>query len=432
MNSFYTSLENKIQRVHNRLAPVAAKIENQKYMSSLKNGLNDLTFLLLAGSFFLVLWIILQYISPTSLRLQNVLEMPIFLTYGMISFYAAISISYRHAKRIEAPVVPSIFGSVVITGIATGGGNMATFEVNQFGSKGLLISMIASFVTVELIKKVYRQKWRKKCEHIPGGSIQTLQLFMPVVLLSFILLLVNEWILHHTDQANVSDLIFSFILQGIHFLDSPLIVFTIVFLEMLLWYIGINGYAVLAGFVLPLATFYLSENVKSLMNGREAEYIFTPNFWDYFASLSGSGLVGALVILALLSRVKRLRNIGKTALIPSVFNISEPILYGMPICFNIYFFVPFVIGTPLLATFQWYVFKWGFVNVPVVHMADAPLPVAQYVSTMDWRALILLVVVFILAIAMYYPFFRMYEKSILEQQNQQQDDDQYAKLDLDF
>ncbi|MFZ7946252.1 PTS sugar transporter subunit IIC [Neobacillus sp. 19] len=435
MKSLLSFIDKRIPTIQKAIAPFAGRLEKQKHLASIKNGMQDLTAVLLIGSFFFVISFILQYLQKNfgllgSLKL-DLLNIPVQLTFGMLSIYAAVSVSYRHARRIDAPIIPSIFSSVFIVGVAVGGITPTGIDYGNFDTGGFLIALIVSLLTVEVLNKCTKYNLTAKFKHIPEGSVHTFQFVMPVVLLSAAFLAINLLIETTTKQTNVSEWIFHYLFWGIESIDTPVMVFILVFLEMLFWFIGINGYAVLAGFILPFATFYLGEDLSAVMNGGTPEYIFTPNFWDYFASLSGAGIAGALVLLALGSKVNEIKSVGKTSIIPSLFSITEPILYGLPIAFNIYLFIPFVIGTPILATLQWYIFKWGFVNFPVVHVADAPIPLAQVLSTMDWRALIMMIVVFILAVIMYYPFFKLYEKSVMEEQNNQ-DNDRYADLDLDF
>lgn len=211
-------------------------------------------------------------------------------------------------------------------------------------------------------------------------------------------------------------------------IDHPLWVFLIVFLEMLLWYIGVNGYGILAPLVLLFAVSNLNTNFYALANGEAPQFIFTPNFWDYFLSVSGSGITGALVILSLCSQKSSLKALGLTAVKGAFFSISEPIVFGIPIVMNPYFFLPFVVGTPLLGVFQWFVFKQGWVAYPTYFVADLPLPLASFLATMDWRSLILTIITIGLATLMYWPFYHAFEKNYLEKNDQDHDQD----LDLDF
>lgn len=434
MGFTFAGLEKRISALQKKIAPVATRIEQQKHLATIKNGVKDLTFVLLAGSFFLMIYILINYLENsweiTIMDNKQWLQIPIQLTFGLLSLYAAITVSYRHAKLYDMSILTPIFASVIITGIATGTIGINGIDIQQLDSKGFLLAILISLLIVEIYRKCFQWETKGIWSNIPEGTVQTVLQLLPVLGLASLFLIINSLFYYFTDYANGLNFLFGIVLSKITYLDTPLMVFLIVFIEMLFWYIGINGYAVLASFVLPVATFYLGENVKLTMAGEEAIYIFTPNFWDYFVSLTGAGIVGALVMLALLSKQARFKSVGKTAVVPSIFSITEPILYGLPVCFNVYLFIPFVIGTPILATLQWFVFKWGWVNLPIVHVADGPSPLVQLISTMDFRAIILIVVIFLLAVAMYYPFFKMYEKSVAKQEEEK--DSRFDDLDLDF
>ena len=134
-----------------------------------------------------------------------------------------------------------------------------------------------------------------------------------------------------------------------------------------------------------------------------------------------------------MSKSKELKAAGKASIIPAIFNISEPVVYGFPVAYNPYLFIPFVIGTPILSVFSYYVFKFGFVNKPVVNVGGMPSPIAQYLITMDWKGPVYAVIIVILGIFMYYPFFKMYEKSVLaEEEKVVEVNKELEELDLDF
>ncbi len=119
-----------------------------------------------------------------------------------------------------------------------------------------------------------------------------------------------------------------------------MMVFVIVFLEMFLWYMGINGYGILAPIVLLFAISNLNANFQAIATGEAPQFIFTPNFWDYFLSVTGSGITGAIVILSLLSKKTTLKNLGRTAASGTLFSVSEPIVFGIPVVMNPYFLSP--------------------------------------------------------------------------------------------
>ena len=420
----------RIAKVQRHLTPLSQKIENQRYLSSIKKGMMDLNIVLLVGSIFTmalylsqVNWFGTSILKETTSFLQAMS----WVTYGLLGIYLTVSISYHHSKKINAPLFFSIFLSIVAV-ITSHLALMNTYEFGEIKINNLFITLLVSLLTVELTGKVTNKKDNLLFSWIPIGSRKTsYQMFFSISYLVALTILFKGYHIY-INQSNVGNLLL-WIIGG---LDTPIIIFIIVFLEMLLWFIGLNGYSILAAIVLPIATNNLILNMDLIQQGKEATHIFTPNFWDFFIGMSGSGLVGSLAVLALFSRVKSIKEKGRIAIIPSIFHISEPILYGLPIAYNPYFFIPFVIGSPLLAVVQWLIFKYGFVNVPSYHVADLPLPLAQVLSTMDWRAIILVIFIFALSILMYYPFFKMYEKKVIETELINSKDERFSDLDLDF
>lgn len=200
---------------------------------------------------------------------------------------------------------------------------------------------------------------------------------------------------------------------------------------------GLNGYAIIVGFTLPFMTYYLAENANTFMAGGVPQFIFTENWWGYFLACTGSGVTGAIAILALFSKSKTLKATGKATIVPAFFNISEPVVYGFPVAYNPYLFIPFVIGTPLLGMFTYFIFDMGWVRAPIASVGGMPTPVAQYLVTLDWKAVLLVPLILGLAILMYYPFFKIYEKSVMEKDQEgvtenEKNNDVLEGLDLDF
>jgi lactose/cellobiose-specific phosphotransferase system IIC component len=119
-------------------------------------------------------------------------------------------------------------------------------------------------------------------------------------------------------------------------------------LAQLLWLLGIHGpnalYFVQQHVLEPAA----SANVAALALAARPPYIFTHEFFSAFARMGGSGGTLSLIFaLLLVSRTARQRKFALIMLLPALFNVNEPILFGLPLVLNPAYAVPFVL-TPLL------------------------------------------------------------------------------------
>ncbi|WP_342269246.1 PTS transporter subunit EIIC [Spiroplasma endosymbiont of Aspidapion aeneum] len=104
----------------------------------------------------------------------------------------------------------------------------------------------------------------------------------------------------------------------------------------------------------------------------------------------GTGDTGALTIAILLfSKYKPYRKIAKIEVVPAIFNINEPLVFGLPIAFNFVWAIPYCLFTTIFAILITYLPKLHIVR-PDVATSNAYLPLwlAGYFNTgMDWRVL---------------------------------------------
>ena len=439
MNKKNGAMDKLVTFLEKYLEPIAAKIENQRHISTIKNGMIALMAVLMVGSFSLIIMAIGGMFPAGSViklffeKYNTVIAMPFTFTFGFLSVYCAISISYNHARQLKIPFLHAIIGGVLTTlvlniKIVDGQPNIEFLD-----SRGLFIAIFASLITVETIAFFMKRKITIRIKGLPDGIAQTFEAIIPLVTVLFGAVIIDTLVMHFTGGSNLPEAFTKFLAPSINSIDTPYAVFLISFLEMIFWFIGLNGYAILIGFVLPFMTQYLGENAAAYAAGLPIPHVFAPNFWDYFLGFSGSGVTGALVILALCSKSKELKAIGKASFIPAIFTISEPVVFGLPIVYNPYLFIPFVFGTPILGVFSYYVFRLGIVRPPIANVGGTPIPLAQYLSTMDWRAVVFGFVILGLAVCMYYPFFKMYEKKVLQEESEVSDRQKALdSLDLDF
>ena len=151
------------------------------------------------------------------------------------------------------------------------------------------------------------------------------------------------------------------------------------------------------------------------MAGADLSNIFTTPFWTYFVIIGGSGSVLALAFLMMRSKSKQLSTVGKIGLIPSFFGISEPMIFGTPLMLNPIFFFPFIFTSVFNAVVTYLCMSWGIVGKTfAVFSWQMPSPIGAFLSTMDWRAVVLVLVLIVLDGIMYYPFLKVYEKNLVQ------------------
>ncbi len=117
------------------------------------------------------------------------------------------------------------------------------------------------------------------------------------------------------------------------------------------------------------------------------------------------------------SKAKSLNSVGKVSIIPSLFGINEPLIFGTPIILNPFMFIPFVFGPLICTTIVYLTMNLGLVGKPIANPPGfLPPGVSAFLMTLDWKAVALVFVLLILQTVFYYPFFKMMEKEELQKE----------------
>ncbi|MFN2528500.1 MAG: PTS transporter subunit EIIC [Candidatus Baltobacteraceae bacterium] len=212
---------------------------------------------------------------------------------------------------------------------------------------------------------------------------------------------------HH---LSLSDAVLA-LLRPLAFLgDTYLALILITCVETLLWTGGVHGPALVAGIITPVYLVLQQQNTTAYYDHAPLPHIVVTSLF-LFVFPGGAGATLPLVVLLLFSRVERLRKVARYTLLPSICNINEPLLFGLPLVLNPFLAVPFVLAPAVLATVTFAAVKWGFVRAPAFYYPSSiPSLLSTYLATLDWRAVILVSVNIAIAGAIYFPFVRAYER----------------------
>ncbi|NEG71605.1 PTS sugar transporter subunit IIC [Bifidobacterium ramosum] len=198
----------------------------------------------------------------------------------------------------------------------------------------------------------------------------------------------------------------------------------IIVLMSLLFWCGIHGANVVSGVVTPLLLANTLSNQKLFDAGvtpytkANGYHYLTPQVIDCFCKYSGVGLtVGLLVAALLFAKSEQLRTVSKLSIVPGIFGINEPVIFGLPIVFNPIMLIPFVL-TPLVAMVIMYgAISIGFIApFGAVQVPWTTPPIISGIILGGWKAALLQVIIGVIAVFIYMPFVKMQDKICLEQE----------------
>lgn len=422
----------------NKLLPVANKISRQRHLLSIRDSFLTVLPVTLLGGVASILSsppVDSKSIQATNIlnkfllawcgfanHYSSVLNWLYAVTLGSYALYVCIGIAYYLSKsyKIE-PFIPTLT-SLVCFMIVTAVPGELSFDkkeilINHFDGKGLFTGMLTALIVVELFRFLKNKKvgYIKMPDTVPPALVASFEALAPVMITVFAFFLANSIIVKVSGNP-IPKAVLSIMAPAIKSADNVFVVFIITVLTQFLWFFGIHDAAI--GTVIgPIRDHNLAMNASAAMAHQALPYIFTTPFWVYFVVIGGSGATFGLVLMLLTSKSKQLKTVGKLGFLPSLFGINEPVLFGVPLVLNPLFFIPFILAESLNAAIAFLLTQFGVIGRTYI-MGGWNLfsPIGAFISTMDWKALVLVIALIVMDILIYLPFFKVYEKKLIKEE----------------
>lgn len=167
----------------------------------------------------------------------------------------------------------------------------------------------------------------------------------------------------------------------------------------------------------PIFMAGIQANIDAVASGGVATNIVTSEsvFTLAFITMGGMCCTLGLNVLMCFSKSKQLKTLGRVFIIPSIFNINEPIMYGGAVVMNPILMIPSWINSIIGPIYVWILMSTGLLNIPekMIQVGQIPAPICSVMVTEDMRALLWWAILFVIYLIVWYPFFKAYEKEKL-------------------
>jgi len=423
-----TISESLFNAIENTISPIAAKLSSQRHVVAIKDGFISSMPFLIVGSFMLLFahppfsansqWGFAQWWLGIVERHTDQIMMPYNMTMGIMAVYIAAAIAYNLAQSYKMNGFMAAMLSLMAFLVVASPQSNSALPVGSLGGEGIFTAILVSLYSTELMHFLQKHNIGFKLpEQVPPKIRQSFDLLIPILAI-FITLFPLSLYIQHQFGLLLPQAIMSIFAPIISASDSLPAILIAVLLCHLLWFAGIHGAVIVGGILQAFWLTNLGINQQELNAGQPITQIFIEPFWQFFIVVGGSGSTMGLVFLYLRSRSAHLRSIGKLGLVPSMFNINEPVIFGSPVVMNPLLFIPFITAPLVNAIIAYTATRTSLVN-HVISLAPwtTPGPIGAAWSTgWDYRAIILVGVLLCVSTLIYYPFFKMYEKQLLEQE----------------
>lgn len=400
----------------------------------------------IVGSMFLVFNVLPQtfkflegFFNSTVFKVSELYMLANSTTMGLLALYFCIVFGYEYTKIIGeeedldlAPMsgallsmfaffmsIPQLVmekGSMVrvndveasiINGWEIGGDGVA-----RLGTVGIFTGIVMSVLAVQLYRLCVSKRWIISMpEEVPLGVARAFTALIPAFLVAFVVLILNGiFVAMGTDIFKLIQVPFGFVTN---LTNSWLGILVIYFLIHALWLVGIHGATIIFSLLTPITLGNLTENAAG------GNFPLAGEFNNAFVIIGGSGAtLGFTLFLVYMAKSKQLRILGKASIVPALFNINEPILFGVPMIYNPYLAIPFFLAPMTTATIAYFATKLEIIRPMIANMPwPSPVGIGAFIGTGgDWKAGVVAFICAIVAFFIYLPFARSYDNRLVKQE----------------
>ncbi|RMC51477.1 MULTISPECIES: PTS sugar transporter subunit IIC [Lactobacillus] len=409
-------MHNIMTIVQQKLMPKLAKIGNLKYMVVLRDGMIITIPFTIFGSIFMIIaqlpipgWAnIIKPFAPA-------LNACVTVTFGILALIVAMGISYQAAKANKMdPMSTTAVGTIAFL-MAMLNKNLA-IDPAQLGSGGIFTAIVICILVVEVMNFCIKHHWVITLpDSVPPAVANSFSSLIPGATALLVVWLIR--VVCNIDINSVITTIFSPLVVG---LSSIWGVELAIFLVCLLWSVGIHGTNIVGSIYTPVFLTFLTQNINAVAKGQAPTNITSEGFLNFGMTIGGTGAILGLVLCMFTAKSKRYKAMRNLSLMPAIFNISEPIMFGVPVVLNPTLMIPFILTPMILQFITYFLMKFHIIGMIVAQVPwTTPTIISGFLMTGgDWKAAVWQAIELVLAVLAYYPFFKSLDKQAVKEEQE--------------
>ncbi|PGM59743.1 PTS cellobiose transporter subunit IIC [Bacillus sp. AFS053548] len=420
-----------------KFLPIASKIGNQRHLLALRDGIMFAMPLMIIGSFFIIVaWLEADWYQNFMAKVfgenWNAFGDIVYNgSMGIIALVAVFGVAYSLAssykvdkKNIDGvPAGVLALASYLIVNIMStfkdGKETVSAWSPDLFGAQYLFVGLIIAIITAE----IYRYFLQKKIiitlpDTVPPTVSRSFTALIPgfVIILFFLLV---RYGFSHTGWGDFATFVHKVVTQPFTILGSTYVgTLVACLMEHLLWSFGIHGSSIITSVMEPIWITNADANLEALKAGKTLPHIITYTFYENGIWMGGSGATLPVAIyMTFLAKSKLLKKVGRLAIGPSIFNVNEPIMFGVPIVLNPFLMIPYILAPVAVLTITYFGTAMGIFphTTGTIIPWTTPYFISGYLMTGGKiMGVVMQLVAFAVASIIWFPFIRIWDKKNLE------------------
>ena len=359
---------NKLEKTFHKINPLIVWLGKSPWLQAISISMVSTVAITLIGSLSVLLMVlpidsVHQFFVSSSM-------MPVFnnvttSTLGILAIYVTFFMARNLVRQYNVDTdstlsgVAAVMAFLIVTPMADESGAITAIPLTWLGVQGVFSAMLIGLGVGRLFIFTIQRGWTLRLpKGVPPMIGRVFEGLLPFVLVGIVFLLINRLFMA-TPWENIHQCIYTLIQQPLKGLGGSLWAFLLVTLVMqLMWFLGIHGTNVVLPLVTPIWLAMDLENLDAWRNGLEMPNVLGLAFFNI---VTWSGLALGLVLLMCLSKSKQFNQMGRLALMPALFGITEPVIFGTPLVMNYRLMVPFVTNNAIAIVIAWLLIKLGLV-----------------------------------------------------------------------
>ncbi|WP_066186355.1 MULTISPECIES: PTS sugar transporter subunit IIC [Gracilibacillus] len=400
---------NKLIEYMNRsFAPKMNKITRNAWVSAIQESIMGVLPLILVGS-LITLIMILNDVIPNMPNLQPISDFSFGLMSLFISFLAPYFIMEK-LKKNDRKLIAGLTGAAMFLLLLSPTFNedgQIIFSFERFGANGMFVAIIVGLLVGFVFNLFSKISFFKESSSLPDFIIVWFDTIVPITLL-----LVAGWLATIVGSFDLYASILS-LFEPLNSIGQSFVGFVILtFICVFLYTFGISPWA-LYPVVFPMWIAGIEQNASQVAQGLNPANIHTFETLMAWIWIGGMGTTLPLVIIMLvIAKSNHLKAISRVTIVPSIFNINEPVVFGSPVAFNPILMIPMWLNGIVMPAITYLVLSFGVITLPaeVLQLWYLPIGISTYLVNTDISGLLLLLVNFIVSFIIWYPFVKVYDK----------------------
>lgn len=407
-----------------KIQVVAEVISSNRYLKAVSKGMVMTVSATITGSLLTLLSNLpiegyQNFLTNTGLK--TLLQLPGIFTSNIMGLIVVYFVASQLAKSFKIDtMMPGILGIISFLILTP----LSSFEIPQhdtvrmvdfisfdyIGSKGMFVGIIVGLLVAKIYHLFVKYNITLRMpDSVPKFVEQSFSAIIPFMSITFIFAVIS-WIFKLTSFGSVHALVYNVLQVPIQAIGGSFWGVTLAYaLVGLFWWFGIHGKAIIFGVYAPIIQTLTIENMNAAAAGTATPNVIDFGFTSVFLEIGGGGCVlGLSICLLLFAKSEQYKSSGRITGLTTFFGINEPITFGTPVVLNPYFLIPTVITPLITGAIGYFAVTSGL--IPQMQGIQLPTGTPTLINAFivgGWRALLAQALCVVVAVAIYYPFFRL-------------------------